>query len=268
MSNDITIIRAGLGTLSFLIKKEDGTNAFHPYKVKGEMSLAANLRTAFKEQSYLKNETEGQTNDNEGRCAKLMVASPVVLIPATDYNNTPDFNAEAMYSGVISGRKGEEKITCEVPELDAVAIFSVNSDLLMVVRDNFANVEVQNVIQPVWRHLYSRYYQSGQRRKLFAYFHDKTVDVCQFEQHRVRFANSFDATHAHDALYYILFVWKQLGMNQQEDDLFVIGDMPHEEWLRGRLGAYLSRVHDINPNADLNRSPLAQIEGMPFDLML
>lgn len=265
MNNGITVIRAGLGSLAFLLKGDDGTNDFHPYKVKGEMSLAANLREAFKEQSYLQ---IAEQAENVQRKARLMVSSPVVLIPMDDYNNTPDFDVEAMYSGVISGKKGEEKIVREVAELNAMAIFCVNSDLLMVVRDNFADVEVQNVSLPVWQHLYKRYYQSGQRRKLFAYFHDKTVDVCQFEQHRVRFANSFDATHAHDALYYILFVWKQLGMDQQEDALFVIGDMPHEDWLRGRLETYLSRVHTINPNADLNRSPLAQIEGMPFDMML
>ena len=57
-------------------------------------------------------------------------------------------------------------------------------------------------------------------------------------------------------------------MNQKEDTLFVIGDMPHCEWLMNRLSTYLTRVHTINPVADLNRSPLAQIKDIPFDMML
>lgn len=252
-------IRAGNGTLSFLITEQDGTAAFHPYAVKSGMSLSANLREAFKEQIYL-----------HGLFTKavLMVCSPVVLVPREDYVETETFNAEAMYASVLTGHKGEEKLTKELQELEAVAVYAVNKDLKMVVNDNCENVEVTNVMLPVWRHLYKRYYQNGERRKLFAYFHDKSVDICSFEQRRLHFANTFDAQHAHDALYYLLYVWKQLGMNQKEDTLFVIGDMPHCEWLMNRLSTYLTRVHTINPVADLNRSPLAQIKDIPFDMML
>lgn len=259
-NNNTIVIRAGQGTLSFLMKRDDGSHNFYPYPVKSEMSLAANLREAFKTQPYLKEEF-GKTI--------LMVASPTQLVPQDEYTAAGDeFDAEAVYSSVMTGHKGEEKIIRPMPALDAVGIFVINCDLHMVVNDNCQNVEVRNVMYPIWQHLYSRYYQSGQRRKLFAYFHDKMVDVCQFDRGRVRFANTFEAVHAHDALYYILFVWKQLGMSQEEDDLFVIGDIPHEKWLRGRLQTYISRLHDINPSADLNRSPLAEIEGMPFDMMI
>lgn len=253
------VIRAGQGTLSFLVSNNAGEAAYHPYAVKSGMSMAANLREAFKEQPYL---------SGGAKRAILMVPTPVVLIPSDEWQETDEMAAETIFSSVITGHKGEEKLTCEIDELNAVGIFSVNSDLRMVAGDNCDEVEVKNVVVPVWQHLYNRYYQSGQRRKLFAYFHDKLVTVCSFEQHRVRFANTFEAAHAHDALYYILFVWKQLGMSQEDDSLHVIGEMPHEQWLRGRLGTYISQIYDINPSADLNRSPLSQIEDMPFDMML
>lgn len=247
-------IRAGHGTLSFL----DG-QTFHPYPVKSGMSLSANLREAFREEPFLKEPVDK---------AVLMVNTPVVLMPKVDYVETEELDAEAMYGYVLTGHKGEVKIVKELPELEAVAIFSVNRDLQMVVGDNCHDVEVENVMLPVWKHFYSHYYQAGQRRKMFVYFHDKSMDVCSFEQRRLRFANVFDAQHAHDALYYMLYVWKQLGMNQQEDDLYIVGGTPHKEWLLTRLKSYVSRVHEINPSASLNRSPLAEIEGMPFDLMV
>ncbi|MBO5233880.1 MAG: DUF3822 family protein [Prevotella sp.] len=252
-------IRAGHSTLSFLTPEQDGTMAFHPYTVKSGMSLSANLREAFKEQPYLQ---ERFTK------AVLTVCSPVVLIPKEDYLEIDNFNAETMYGSVLTGHKGEEKLTKELYELDAMALYTVNKDLKMVVSDNCGSVDVTNVMLPVWRHLYKRYYQSSERRKMFAYFHDKSVDICSFEQRRLHFANVFDAQHAHDALYYLLFVWKQLGMNQKTDDLFIIGDMPHRDWLMNRLATYITRVHTVNPVADLNRSPLSQIKGMPFDMML
>ncbi|MBQ0074545.1 MAG: DUF3822 family protein [Prevotella sp.] len=254
VSGNTIIIRAGQGTLSFLCGEE-----YHQYPVKSGMSISANLREAFREQPYLQQPIAK---------AILKVTTPVVLIPKEDYLDTADFDADAMYSYVLTGHKGEVKIIKELPELEAVALFSVNSDLQMVVGDNSHDVEVENVMLPVWKHFYSNYYQMGQRRKMFCYFHDRQMDICSFEQRRLKYANVFDAQHAHDALYYMLFVWKQLGMNQTEDDLYVIGDMPHKDWLMERLKAYLSRVHEIDPKASLNRSPLAEIESMPFDLMV
>lgn len=257
--NNTLTIRTGNGTLSFLVPGSDGTLSYHPYAVKSGMSLSANLREAFREQPYL---------HSPFKHTRLMVCTPIVLVPKDDYLNTENFDAEAMYSSVMTGHKGEEKITIELRELDVISLFSVNRDLKMVVCDNCEQVDVVNVMLPVWWHLYKRYYQNGERRKLFAYFHDKRVDICSFEQRRLHYANVFDAQHAHDALYYLLFVWKQLGMDAKEDDLFVVGDVPHGDWLMGRLSSYLARVHVINPVVDLNRSPLSRMEGMPFDMMI
>lgn len=251
--NDI-IIRAGQGTLSFLCGKD-----YQQYPVKSGMSLSANLREAFRDQPYLSSPIDN---------AQLMIDSPVILIPNEDYSSTPQFDIEQMYSYVITGHKGEVKVVREIPELDAVAIFSVNSDLQMVVGDNCHNVVVDNVMIPVWRHLYNNYYHSGERRKLFAYFHDKKVDVCAFEQRRLKYANVFDAQHAHDALYYMLYVWKQLGMSQQDDDMYIIDSATHSDWLLTRLKSYVSRVHIIDPKISLRRSPLTDIPSMPFDLMV
>lgn len=252
-------IRVGQGTLSFLVEDGDGKRAYHPYDVKEGMSIAANLREAFRTEPYLR---------DAGDRAVLSVATPIVLIPLVEYNDMANFDAEDMYGCVITGHKGEVKVTAPVEQLDAVAVFPVNNDLRMVVGDHFHDVEVRNVTIPVWEHLYNRYFRTVTHRRLFLYFHDKKVDVCCFETHRLRFANVFDASNDHDVLYYILYVWKQLGMNQRDDELHIVGDLTPDAWLVSRLKTYVARVYFINPSASLNRSPLADIKGMPFDLML
>ena len=95
---------------------------------------------------------------------------------------------------------------------------------------------------PVWVDVYSAEYQSDGRHRLFAYFHDRKVSVFSFEQHRIHFANTFDAVHAHDALYYIMFVWKQLGFSQEDDVLYLYGTMPHADWLAARLENYVRKI--------------------------
>lgn len=234
------IIRAGHGTLSFTVK-DGGNTTVYPYAVKSDRSLPANLREAFKELQFLR----ALERDGVGKILAdtvLMVASPVMLVPDdVDIDITPA-SVDATYGEIITGYKGEEKFVSDIPELRVKAVFAVDSDLLLVANDNCSHVTVNNVLAPVWVDAYSAEYQNDGRHRLFAYFHDRKVSVFSFEQHRIHFANTFDAAHAHDALYYIMFVWKQLGFSQENDVLYLYGSMPHADWLMVRLKNYVRRI--------------------------
>lgn len=237
-------IRAGNGTLSFTITEDDGTVTTYPYPVKSDMSLPANLREAFREQPYLR---VGPT-DREGKilaAATLSVVSPIMLMPDDGDHDFSAADIDMVYGEVMTGHKGEEKRVIPIPELGVKAVFSVDSDLLLVVSDNFSNPQVGNVMIPQWVSLYKEHYCKDGKRRLFASFHDHMLDICSFEQHRIHFANTFEAQHAHDALYYILFVWKQLGMSQERDILYISGDVPHADWLMTRLSAYVRQTVNI-----------------------
>lgn len=252
-------IRVGYGTMSFCLPNADGTVEYQPYTVKSGVSMAANLRTAFRESELLRGRDDR---------ALLSIVSPVVLVPIDEYMDQENFDVETLYNHTFTGREHEAKVASVIPDLSAVAVFGVNKDLKLVVEDHFGDVRIQNVMQPVWTHLYRRSTLVGQRRKLYAYFHDGKVDVFSFQQRRFRFSNAFDAVHAHDALYYLLFVWKQLALSNEDDELHLVGKSEHMEWLITKLKSYLRRVYTLNPVADLNRAPASLIEGMEYDLMI
>lgn len=252
-------IRVGYGTMSFCLPNADGTVEYQPYTVKSGVSMAANLRTAFRESELLRGRDDR---------ALLSIVSPVVLVPIDEYMDQENFDVETLYNHTFTGREHEAKVASVIPDLSAVAVFGVNKDLKLVVEDHFGDVRIQNVMQPVWTHLYRRSTLVGQRRKLYAYFHDNKVDVFSFQQRRFRFSNVFDAVHAHDALYYLLFVWKQLALSNEDDELHLVGKSEHMEWLITKLKSYLRRVYTLNPVADLNRAPASLIEGMEYDLMI
>lgn len=245
------IIRAGHGTLSFTVSDGAGNATVYPYAVKSDRSLPANLREAFKEQQFLR----ALERDGGGKIlydTVLMVASPVMLVPDDIEIDTTPASIDAAYGEIITGYKGEEKFLRSIPELRVKAVFAVDSDLLLVANDNCSHVTVDNVMAPVWTERYLSEYQNDGHHRLFAYFHDKKVSVFSFEQHRIHFANTFDAVHAHDALYYIMFVWKQLGFSQEEDVLYLLGTMPHADWLATRLKTYVRRIErDENYNRNI-----------------
>lgn len=90
-----------------------------------------------------------------------------------------------------------------LPEMNAVALFAVNKDLKMVVEDHYQEAKFSALMRPVWSYLHHRHF-IGNRRKLFAHFHDGRMEVFSFERNRFIFANSFDAKHTKDVVYFIL----------------------------------------------------------------
>lgn len=251
-------IRISRNTLSFSavqLAPEGAKVVFEPYTVKSGISMAANLREAFKtallpERGYQR--------------AMVLIDEKVLTVPAEQFDAT---KAETLYYHAFP-RTEEQRVVMAnpLPDLNAVAVFSVNRDLKLVITDHFSDVRFAPVTAPVWRHLYQRNF-TGTRMKLYAHFHDQRMEVFSFGQNRFKFCNTFTAEHSSDTLYYLLNVWKQLSMDVESDELYLTGEMPEKEHTMEELNKYLQRVYLINPAGDFNRAPVTQIEGMPYDLM-
>lgn len=259
MINKRIIIRASQRSLTFLKQLGDGTYMHVPYVPKSGMSISANLRTAFREEPFF---------EEEDSKVLLSLCSPTVLVPLDLYKDEENYDIQTIYNHSISGCEHDAVISSILPSLNVMVLYSVNKDLKLVVDDRFADVRTQNVMQPVWSHLHERNNLVPQRNKLYGYFHDGQLDIFAFQQRRFKYANSFPVLHAHDAMYYLLFVWKQLAMNNESDELHLVGTMQHQEWLLTKLRQFLRRVYPMNPVADLNRAAISQIKNLQFDMML
>lgn len=251
-------IRIGCGSLSFskLQVRSDGSRrvVFEPYTVKSGISMAANLREAFKSSPLLAERYQH---------VLVMVDSKVLMVPLELYRAG---EGERLYGHAFPDERGAAVLSYVMPPLNAVALFSINKDLKLVIDDHYADARLCCVMAPVWQHLYKRSH-AGVRSKLFAYFHDGQLDVFSFSQNRFKFTNAFDTSLPHDALYYLLYVWKQLGLNAEEDELHLVGDVPQQGEMMDELRRYVKRVYVINPVGDFNRAPVTRIKGMAYDLM-
>ncbi len=254
---DKLIIRISKGSISFTTV--DSTNMeqpvmFQPYNVKAGISIAANLREAFRTEPLL-----------TGSYQRVMciVDSPVLMVPVDLYQ---EGDRVTLYSHSYPSRKQNTVLANVLPDLNCVAIYDINSDLKTVVNDHFPQAQYVCCMASVWRHLHQRSF-TGVRAKLYGYFHDQRLEVFSFQQNRFKFCNSFEAQHMHDSLYFLLYVWKQQNLQQEHDELHLVGDIPEKEELLDEMRKYLKRTYVINPVADFNRSPVTGIDGMPYDLM-
>ena len=249
-------IRVSNNTLSFSVIDREAEHQviYEPYTVKSGVSMAANLRQAFKESDLL---LRGYLK------ARIYIDTPLLIVPIEEFKEE---DAPILYHHAFTGHDSDAILYRVQPNLNVVAIFCINKDLKLVAEDNFKDVRFTPILQPVWNYLHQRNF-TGIHRKLYAYCHEKKLDIFCFEKNRFKFFNSFEASHSKDALYFILYVWKQLGFNQQQDELHLLGNIPDKDWLLYNTKLYIKKVLTLNPAAEFNRAPITEIKGMPFDLL-
>ena len=216
--------------------------------------MAANLREAFRESELL-----GRGYER----AVVLTDAPVLMVPVDEFREE---SKETLYRHAFSGAEGDVVLYNVLPALHAVAVFAVNKDFKLVVDDHFEEATFVALCSPVWNYLHQRSF-TGNRRKLYGYFHDKKLEIVGYDKNRFKFCNSFAVNNPNDALYFLLGVWKQLGLEAERDELHLVGDIIERDALLEEAQRYVKRVFYINPSGEFNRAPVTQIKGMPYDLI-
>lgn len=251
------VLRIGQHHLSFSsidMMTSEAPVTYEPYVIKSGISLAANLREALK----------GASLQQMGyQMALVMVDAPVLLIPIEVFEVS---NMAEMYAHSFPSKEPQVLLYNVQPDLNAVAVYAINKDVKTVLDDNFPDLKMMAAVSPVWKHLHRRSF-TGMRNKIYGYFHDGKLDIMAFQQNHFRFYNQFETSHTHDALYFLLYVWNQLMLNVNQDELHLVGEIREKELLLEELHQYLQNVYVINPTAEFNRAPATLVKGMPFDLV-
>ena len=247
------VIRISRNSLSF--STTDGAQViYEPYALKSSISMAANLREALR--------TVPMLSERYGRVL-VMVDSPVLQVPADEFKEDL---AETYYNHSFTSQQQQKVLYTVLPELKCVAVFTLHKDLFTVITDAWDSVRIVPALTSVWNHLNQRSY-TGAHSKLYGYFHEHQLEVFSFAQNRFKFCNSFTVTTPEDAIYYILASWKQLGLVPEHDELFLVGDVLERDHTKEELEKYIKRVFVMNPIGEFNRASVAQIPGIPYDLM-
>ena len=249
-------LRIGTGTLSFAVASPTAKEgvAYEPYTAKSGISMAANLREAFKTSPLL---SQGHAR------AQVLLDTDVLVVPIEEFEAE---KADPLFRHTFTGNANSTVLHSVIPDVDAVALFAINRDLKLVIDDHFGDVRFIHVCQPLWNLFYHRSL-TGTTRKLYGYFHDGKLSVCSFDKNRFRFCNTYDVAHSRDAVFYLLYVWKQLGLDSTQDELCIAGCQTTEhDWMLPTLKRYLRKVYLINPSAEFNRAPVTHIRGMALDM--
>lgn len=227
---------------------------FEQYHINSSITMAANLREALLSSDILKAPYQRTL---------VMVDSPVLMVPTDLFHEK---EKTELYFHAFTKRTQQVVMHTVLPDLNSVALFSIDKDLLAVINDRMPQPSIVAAMISVWHHLHQRSY-TGTHQKLYGYFHDRNMEVFCFSKNRFKFCNTYTVNNSNNALYYLLSVWKQLGMEPEHDELHLVGDLPDEEALLNEARQFIKRVFYINPSGEFNRAPVTRIAGMPYDMM-
>jgi hypothetical protein len=248
------VIRVGKGSLMFTTTDDQSQVVFEQYHINSSITMAANLREALLSSDILKAPYQRTL---------VMVDSPVLMVPTDLFHEK---EKTELYFHAFTKRTQQVVMHTVLPDLNSVALFSIDKDLLAVINDRMPQPSIVAAMISVWHHLHQRSY-TGTHQKLYGYFHDRQMEVFSFNKNRFKFCNTYTVNNSNNALYYLLSVWKQLGMEPEHDELHLVGDLPDEEALLNEARQFIKRVFYINPSGEFNRAPVTRIAGMPYDMM-
>ena len=103
-------------------------------------------------------------------------------------------------------------------------------------------------------------------RQMVVNLQEKGLDIFCFSKETFLLGNYFPCKGLSEALYYILFTWKQLQMNQLADCLHITGDATFKGLLIDKLKLYLRNIYRLSILPEIHFEGV-EIDRIPFELI-
>ena len=104
-----------------------------------------------------------------------------------------------------------------------------------------------------------------EERYLLAYLQGEMSIFISVNKGATQLYNVFKSEETHNTLFYLLSIWKEQGLSQTDDMLYLCGDSSVEE-ISLMTGKFIKKMKRINPNKEFASNLLNKIDNIPFDL--
>lgn len=218
----------------------DGNLSFFERKVDDSLSLTANLKQTFREIEWL--------NHPYRRVNVLMADKRFTFIPLEFFE---DEQAEVIFYHNHPQRENELVQYNILPKNNIVVLFGMDKSTCSFLREQYPDIKFYSQASPFIEFFASKS-RLGNSRKMYAHLRKDAVDIYTYERGRLLLANSFACKETNDRLYYLLYIWKQLGMEQERDELHLTGELSDKEQLLPELRKFIRQVFIMNPATNLD----------------
>ncbi|MDR0976996.1 MAG: DUF3822 family protein [Prevotellaceae bacterium] len=234
-------IRLGTDGFSFSIANPlpqgDGEEhlhtAFHP--ADGKLPLTANLKQAFHTYDWLKRPFR-RTN---------------ILVPGRRHTLVPlelfeDEQVKPLFHYNLPEKPNEFILYNILKKSNIVVLFGVNRHAASYLEEQLPDARFYSSAGTFIEHFTAESRQ-GNSQKLYVCFTPEGIELYAYEHGRLLLSNSYPCKEMSDTIYYTLYTWKQLGFEQERDELVLCGALPHKESLLPELRKFVRNVLPAQP---------------------
>jgi len=151
-----------------------------------------------------------------------------------------------------------------VPNTGINVLYQIPEDIYNFMLRSFVKPEFIHYSEPLISY-FSEKAKNSNNNRMMVILNNKRLDIFCFSRENFLLGNSFQCSGITEALYYILFIWKQLQFSQLNDFLFIAGNVFFKEELINRLAFYLSQINLMDLPYAYHFEEV-NIDRIPFEL--
>ena len=149
-------------------------------------------------------------------------------------------------------KKENETILCNILGKNNVALlFGVDKHTHQLLAEQFPQARIFASISPLLEHFHTRS-RENDTKNLYVHFHASQMDVFAFDKGKLLLTNTFQCKQTPDKVYYMLYIWQQLGFSQEKDQLWLAGNIEVEEELMTELNKFIRNVKTFPKKENLS----------------
>lgn len=247
LESTILSIRLCADGFSFSIsnpaKKEAGTSLYWEAEIDTNLPAAANLKQVFQTDKRLKGPFHK---------VNVLVSGKRFTTVPTEWFNPGDLQNIFYYN---HPKQDNETVLFDAhPGLGLVLLFGMDVSAYHCIIEHYPQARFYPQAGPLLEY-FSRQGQADSKQKLYVHLREKGTDVFAFNTaNRLLLANSYPCESMADRLYYVLYLWKTLDFDQENDNLYISGKTLGE--LEHGLRKFIRNVFPMNPSINIDLQAL------------
>lgn len=234
----------------------------HDFFIADVFKSKSGVHLAVSEQSFareLKDEFQTESFINALKSCPVKISkkygSVCISFASTAFSITPkalfDKNLTANYIGLNTKIEGQFDYKYQVLDQAGIVIcYTIPKGLNNWIKKIFPNAKITHemavVIQSVLRDFYS-----VSEDRLILNINKGYFDLIHVKKGKLNFANSFLFNEKEDLLYYILFTCEQLGIDQHEIEMYLLGEIKKGSEEHQLLFQYIKNIYFGSRNKNI-----------------
>ncbi|MBQ9559462.1 MAG: DUF3822 family protein [Bacteroidaceae bacterium] len=164
---------------------------------------------------------------------------PSTRIPLDEFRSE---EAQALYrltlgQDSLTGMKMHYEM---LPALEVIEVFAIESDIEEIILRHYPHATIHSYFGQLMNRMLARDKRmQGDNRRLYAHTNGRQLFLFSYNDGKLQFANSFEASSLSNQVYFLLYAWKQLGLQQAKDTCILLDN---NKELEAELRRYLKNI--------------------------